>query len=435
MAFKKRFLILLISVVSSVFLTPVASPADQVTDVNLFKNCISISDNNCIESISAQDQDGKSYPAIPTGRFTNYSLGNDSFASHIKGFGEEWDFQGLKFQNGTGKIIIFSYYIPPSFLHCWNDGNCSQNVEEFNTLIWPSNIDGGGPLQSQKLTGTNAIQVCPSNPNNCTISSSQWLFDSDVTITFNVRISSNMIPAYAAGRAKNVTITYSSLDSNTNKMTISASPLKLQQVFYGVPDSSIFERAFAIDDEINIFIGGSKNMSVNRLGPCWNVPGVHGGVQIMTNAYGWTLPYWSTTDQMIKSDLKAPHFSVDGTINTGYLEISIPTEEAKCMWGVDLKNNVEAKVQFLDENGETQVIMALAKLYKSEYRLSVSGFHYSSPTVGIKLLDTSNTPSQQSKRTSSATNLPKKFIICISKKVKKVFAAVNICPKGYTLKK
>ena len=97
------------------------------------------------------------------------------------------------------------------------------------------------------------------------------------------------------------------------------------------------------------------------------------------------------------------------------------------MWGVDLRGATQTTVSvFYPELGTTEVMTADAKVLGDIYYLSLSNFHYSSPTFKVKIVQTTAT-------TKVATT--KKTITCIKGKTsKKISGLTPKCPAGYKKK-
>ena len=445
----RTFLILgsLIAVFCSV---PTSAPAaDWITDVNIFTGCTTPTQVNCFESISAVTQDGKIKVGNLTGRSANYSIsGNDAFLKHLIGHPQEWEFPGLKFENGNGKVLIFSAYMPKDFLHCWNNGDCQPLYEEFDTWMRPSNIDSNRPATI--VTGENAKLACPAGQTSCDLGTPLWRFNQDVSFHLTVRLTQEFKAAYTIGRAKNFDLKEIARNATSAKYEVIVSPLQLENVNFVSPDISIYPQGLYVTDEPAVWVAGSNNRNVTQFGSCWdpNSTLITAGVKVLTNATQMGLPYWSSSDQMIKVYLQAPHLKTDGDVNSGYLEVGVPTNQAKCMWGINLKDQVQATVQFIDNNGSTQTITSSATLVNDSYQLRVSGFHYSSPLVGIKFKqDIVATPAPEPSIVVTPKPTPttgvvkptpaaiKSTITCVKgKTIKKITALKPTCPKGYLKK-
>jgi hypothetical protein len=138
-------------------------------------------------------------------------------------------------------------------------------------------------------------------------------------------------------------------------------------------------------------------------------------------------PYWDLSDRTLSVTLPAPHLKEDGSQNVGNLNFEIPIAVANCMWGIDLRGATQTTVSvFYPELGTTEVMTADAKVLRDIYYLSLSNFHYSSPTFKVKIVQTTAT---------TKVVATKKTITCIKGKTTKKITGLNPkCPAGYKKK-
>ena len=208
----------------------------------------------------------------------------------------------------------------------------------------------------------------------------------------------------------------------------------------GTP-TQMAEKATMITYGANIWIYGQNNGLVDGLGPCGKI----GGVQVVSNAMHSLDPTWDATEEAIAVRLSTPHFLPDGSINVGYLEVRMPRAAALCMWKVDLDGSIKASVSVSYEDGSAPTVATVSgKRVGDDYLIVSAGFHYSSPTLRVKL--------GQSKATEPVVSAPvaepvvsapvaepvvsapvKKIkITCKKGKVTKQVTAVKpVCPTGY----
>jgi hypothetical protein len=97
------------------------------------------------------------------------------------------------------------------------------------------------------------------------------------------------------------------------------------------------------------------------------------------------------------------------------------------MWKVDLDGNVKASVSVSYEDGSApSVATVIGQRIGDDYLIVSTGFHYSSPTLRVKLA--------QSKVTEPIKSAPVKKIKITCKKgktTKQVMAVKPVCPTGY----
>ena len=417
------------TIILSLFL-PVANAAYETKPVPFFMPCKTDLDMNCIAGISAELPNGKIIKGELTGLVINDKLSNDdAYLKNIQGPKVEWNFPGLTFSNGNGKAVLYAYYWESGNTHCWNDGNCSPFEEEFGFYFRPSVSSGSRPPVI--LAGAEAKIVCPKNPEVCNLGSPPWLFDTDAKFHLQFRMPTGFTPRYTQGRVKNFSIksateTYASIKYDYGNYEAIFSPLKLENVAYTLPDLSVFERGLYVSDEPAVWVYGASNSKTFSLGNCIG----SGGLAVVTNAYYMWNPDWNPTTQSIEVKLQATHLTTDGKPNTGYLEVRIPTTMAKCMWGVSLEGEVSAKVTLTYPDGsQPELLTVTGNINNGDFLMVSTGFHFSSPTVSIKLdkKPTVSTPASQA--------VQKTTITCLKGKLtKKVSGVSPKCPTGYKLK-
>ncbi len=132
-------------------------------------------------------------------------------------------------------------------------------------------------------------------------------------------------------------------------------------------------------------------------------------------------------DQTLSVTIPAPHLKEDGSQNVGNLNFEIPVAVANCMWGIDLRGATQTRVSvFYPELGTTEVMTTSAKVIDDMYYLSLSNFHYSTPTFKVKIVQTTAT---------TKAVVTKKTITCIKgKTTKKISGLSPKCPSGYKKK-
>jgi len=431
----------------SVFLSSpqINANADSVsTPVNFFRPCAG-NDDQCIESISAVMPDGKVISGKLTGRTVNGAWGgNDAFLGVLQGQVDEWEFQGLRFENGTNRAIMRTYYWPPSDLHCWNDGNCSLNEEEWGLYFDPSWLDGYRPVVS--VNSEDAKIVCPNAESNCNLGSPPWQFNTTAKFRLVVRMPNSFNPLYTQGRAKEFSLTKIVNPISNGAYQIfqeEFSPITLQNVDYQLPDISVIQRSLYTTDEPAIWTYGMNNSKVSSLGPC----GRSGGLDVLTNAYYMWNPTWDSGNGAINVKLQSTHTDENGSLSKGYLEVRVPVQMAKCMWGVDVSGNINAKFTLTYPDGSSpDLITVTTSVKQNDFYMIAAGFHFSSPTISLKLEKSAPAPSESpspapsSSSTSALSNSPQptpsKMLtksICVKGKITKTFVGSK-CPSGYRKK-
>jgi hypothetical protein len=413
-------------------LTVIANAADNnaITELPRIRSCEFQSSVNCIVSIKGILPNGLEITAQPTGRTEvgDFEWGRNS---KVVGPADEWEFPGVKFQSGTGKFTLNTFYFPDGLSYCWSNGQCNSHQEQLNFYAMASNFGGLGPMS--KLSGKKAEQWCPTNPNNCEIGTG-FSFNNDMKWIVTFSMKNDFVPTISTGRIKLLKVAYE--NSNTKNLTIEFAPLMLDHVPYDRPDIWIYEEAFYQNDSPALWVHGNKHDLVQSLGKCV----VGGGLQVVSNAIGVGVPTWNAKNESIEVWVKSPHIATDGNPLKGYLEVRIPREMAKCLWSVDLNGQISGKVSITYADSITpEILTVTGSVVGNDYLMVSTGYHYSSPTIAIQLKDTkkedlikSATEVQSTPLAASSKISTKKSVTCKKgSKVKKVTAPVPKCPVGY----
>jgi hypothetical protein len=157
-------------------------------------------------------------------------------------------------------------------------------------------------------------------------------------------------------------------------------------------------------------------------------------------------PSWIAKDSALTIQVESTHLKSDNSQNVGSFNIDMPLSTASCLWGVDLSKAVSASISATyPELGITEVVTTISQVNGNFFKVSASGFHYSAPTIKMKLTQSVNdqpapaektevtTPAQVEKPVASVSK--KSTITCIKgKTTKKVTAVKPKCPVGYKKK-
>ena len=127
-------------------------------------------------------------------------------------------------------------------------------------------------------------------------------------------------------------------------------------------------------------------------------------------------PIFNSTDGTLEYRVAAPHTKANGDLNIGTYSVSIGNTTAKCLWGSNFKN-ARASVSMVSDDGTTQIATSTFTSDENGLRFYVSGFHYSSGAIKIKLTTS---------KSKSVTITCKK-----GKVVRSVSGANPKCPPGF----
>lgn len=146
-------------------------------------------------------------------------------------------------------------------------------------------------------------------------------------------------------------------------------------------------------------------------------------------------PIWDATTATLNYRMAALPLLSDGSKFIGHYTLQIPIEVAQCFWGVDAPK-AQATISVISEDGKEQVITAVASSNSEYFRFNVRGFHFSTPTIKMKLnTSTSSVLTPTPGKTSDPKKPMVKKIVCTKGKTVKTFLNTSKCPAGFKLKK
>ena len=334
-----------------------------------------------------------------------------------QGFYNEWTFPKGKNSDPTNNVAVAAEFQPFKATWCWALNNCSNRREEF--------LLGISPTKNRNLLKEN----------------------DDYSYTVTIRAPKAFEFGEVSGSAKRVIVKYGkNLQAvggvATREIIATLSPMATAR---GGTPTQMAEKADFISYGANIWIYGQNNDVVDALGVCGKI----GGVQVVSNAMHSLDPTWDAEAEAIAVRLSTPHLLPDGSVNVGYLEIRMPRAAALCMWKVDLDGSIKATVNITYEDGSTPSIATVnGKRIGDDYLIISTGFHYSSPTLRVKLSQDNavktveNSVSAQSEnknenKASAPAVAPKKIkvINCVKGKLTRKISGVSPkCPAGFVKK-
>ena len=147
--------------------------------------------------------------------------------------------------------------------------------------------------------------------------------------------------------------------------------------------------------------------------------GISGLLTTNATVYDPNPPSWSAKDATLTYQVAGPELLSDGSKNRGNYLLAIRADVASCLWKSDLKN-AKATVEVTNGDGTSGTQIATTSLSQKNGWLyfSASGFHFSAPTIKVKLMSTKVTS-----------------ITCYKGQTKKLVTGSNLkCPAGYKKK-
>ena len=349
-----------------------------------------------------------------------------------QGFYNEWTFPKGKNADPANNVVLVAELQPYKARWCWAIDVCDDRREEFLLAIEP------------------------------TVNQNLFKDNENFSYTITIRAPKAFEFGEVSGSAKRVIVKYGK-DLQpvggvaTREIIAILSPMATARALE--VNNKMEEKASFISYGANIWIYGQNNGIVDALGACGKI----GGVQVVSNAMHSLDPTWDEIEQAIVVRLSTPHLLPDGSINVGYLEIRMPRAAALCMWKVDLDGNIKASIAITYVDGSAPTVATVSgQRIGDDYLIVSTGFHYSSPTLRVKLsqdnavkpadnavkpVDNAVKPADNAASTQSESKneskvaapviAPKKIkvINCVKGKLKRKISGVNPkCPTGFKKK-
>ncbi len=349
-----------------------------------------------------------------------------------QGFYNEWTFPKGKNADPMNNVVLVAELQPYKARWCWAIDDCNDRREEFLLAIEP------------------------------TVNQNLFKDNENFSYTITIRAPKAFEFGEVSGSAKRVIVKYGK-DLQpvggvaTREIIAILSPMATARALE--VNNKMEEKASFISYGANIWIYGQNNGIVDALGACGKI----GGVQVVSNAMHSLDPTWDEIEQAIVVRLSTPHLLPDGSINVGYLEIRMPRAAALCMWKVDLDGNIKASIAITYVDGSAPTVATVSgQRIGDDYLIVSTGFHYSSPTLRVKLsqdnavkpadnavkpVDNAVKPADNAASTQSESKneskvaapviAPKKIkvINCVKGKLKRKISGVNPkCPTGFKKK-
>jgi hypothetical protein len=423
----KRFLRALTStlVILLIFsIQPIAHATETAPDRPMAV-CASITDSDCIESISA---------ILPNGKEVNAQHvsenGNSSNLINI------WKLPGAKFENGEDQFASHINWRKDGEPLCWADTpNCSLHSGSIDLIFWPyaPNVS----LNPIHFSHDSSDLQCgtKNNPSLC----GMWAnFGQELSWKLIFRIK-GFHPGMLSGRSKNAEL----IDLDPTLPTSASHKFELLGTNY-MQDSSIVNEvrnspagsrmyADARSDGYLVWIWDSNNDALTRF-PTQCMPNSISGPisHFMFNTYNIGSPTWDNPSKTLSVTVESPHFSHDGSLASGYYEMFFPAKVAQCLWGISDVASAKANVSVIDQNGAIDVATVTQRNDETGLTVIAANFHFSNPTIKVSFNN------QGQPKGQSGANVPaakSKTIICRKGAAFRKISGPNpTCPKGFIKK-
>lgn len=157
-----------------------------------------------------------------------------------------------------------------------------------------------------------------------------------------------------------------------------------------------------------------------------------GFVTTNSTTYAAGPPVFNQESQSLDYKVASPHFLKDGSTFLGEYNLYIDSKVARCIYKFS-NAPISATISILNDSGEAKVATTVVTENGGWIHLTAAGFTFSSPTLRVKLTQSSATaPTPSASATPSAK---KTTVTCVKGKAsKKVTAMKPVCPSGWKKK-
>jgi hypothetical protein len=405
------------------FASPVSGNAAEPSLIP-YEPCEIIDKAPCIESFVLIDIDGKRTRAIPDGPITPFTY---QFAgqSSTPTTTYQWRAPGITHENMTELITLHVYHFPYGAPYCWTATDCTTTVDE--TVIYSFASGWGSPAPTVDFLNKDNDLLCGTaeKPEKCI---RMWGLNPDYRYEVTLRPLPSFDLSYANGEAKNGMARNGFNAKGEPTLIFSGEPVDFSyNIVNSVkPVDPNQTRADVTYKYIGVYIQTTKSGNSDWLAKC----NYGREMSLWYSGQLQSYPMWNSIESSLSIKVSSTHYKADNSLNEGVFNIDMPIETARCLWGVDLSKAVSANISVAyPELGISEVVTTSSKVDGKFFRVSAAGFHFSAPTIKMKLLQ---------ENVSLPKVLPvlkKATITCIKGKISKKVTAVNPkCPAGYKKK-
>lgn len=387
----------------------------------------------CIEDVTLYSPSGAIIKAIPVQPSIDVhafaSITSDSVPIY------RWRTPGIFHEDGGDIIDVNVFRFPLGANYCWAVDACASDVDEIVIQVYgaskgrPNKVIEFPDLADNRVCGTTQLAIECTRP---------WGLNLDYRYEVRLRVERDFEISHSNGEARDGSLVVSRLEDGSERLTFSGYPVTFSYVIESVlRPRKTEDRADVSYNYIGVYAHSVKSAQSQWLSRC----DYGRGLSLWYSGYLQSMPTWLADESALTLRVSSPHLRADGSKNLGTFNIEMPISTAQCLWGVDLSKAAKAVVSTLyPEASDVEVITTSATVDGSVYRISADGFHFSTPTIKVKVeqekLDHQAQPSQISSTESSSVvsapiNVIKKKAILCAKGMKRVKAKSGICPKGY----
>jgi len=130
-----------------------------------------------------------------------------------------------------------------------------------------------------------------------------------------------------------------------------------------------------------------RSASVGSLGSCASaISGLEGVIATNSAVYDDAIPRWDPTTKTLSIDVASPHLTSDGAQSIGEYSAALPERLVRCLWELDQVPSTAAITVDHDDSLDENIPGPVTE-DSGWVNVSMRGFHFSSPTVGLSFLD------------------------------------------------
>jgi hypothetical protein len=392
----------------------------------------------CIESLILEDDQGKQTKAVPEG--PTYKMPSE-FAGLKSDPATVWQWRtpGIKHESKTELLTVKAWHFPLGAPYCWGPNLCQNNVDE--TIITISASGWDAPVPAIDFPDLADDKVCESQGKKdyCT---RPWSINKDYRYVITLKVTDDFDFSYSNGEALDGSARVIRNSNNERLLVFSGKPVDYSYKINIPNRKSDEQRADVTQANLGVYVQTKKSGNSAWLSRCDKGEGLSLWYSGQLKSY----PAWIAQDSALTIQVESTHLKSDNSKNIGAFNIDMPLSTAACLWGVDLSKAVSASISAsYPELGVTEIVATTSKVTGNFFKVSASGFHYSAPTIKMKLTQSVNaqpapaektevtTPAQIEKPAPSVSK--KSTITCVKgKTITKVTAVKPKCPAGFKKK-
>lgn len=459
-------------------------------------NCAANPNTACVESFSLTTSDGKEVIAKPLSKFPKDAKEfdgkvNSDGSGYAAGLAS-WIWRAEGDGSGSDHDYLLTGYVQSGGQNrnqSWNDLHVIQFFFEVIPIVRESSSLVKAPEKIlQKRVGKSYSEVMSTNYESACLANDTGVclhrrdFPSKARLKVTLQLP-KFISGWLNGRLNKPSVTSTAFSSTSDRIVVEAGAE--QNIFAGnwMKKSSLPKLTFKTDAAARMFMGltngdnpmslrdsgedgaldayetwspylGEKAFAINETWTLSNArvdnpsscvkkgAGVQGVVATNASAYEATAPTYDKDTGTLNYRVAAPHFAPDGkTENIGTYGLSMSTSLIKCLYGVDQLPS-SASIAITSSDGKERVSTVALQQVGNWVHLSAENFTFSSPTLKIKLNQSSapasNADASVQKTATSApakASAPKLTITCVKGKLtQKVSGTAPKCPAGFKKK-